>query len=252
MERKLTAVVLASVVLAGALGATGVGAFGNASAQAGNDGVQTDDGATITSSATGEVTAEPDRAVVSLTVIATGENASQAADRLAENASELRATLDDESLPVVSVQSTGYSVGPVDRGEGGGQGQGEGPPDERYEARQTFAVTTDEVTAAGEIIDAAVDGGADEVRGVRFALSDDRRQELRAEAIDAAVGDARSQAEAAASSTGLSITGVDAVSVDAGVGGPVAFESADAGTRVDPSPVTVSASVQVTYNATGG
>lgn len=259
MNLKLTAVTLASVVVLSVIGAAGAGALGAVDAQAGNDAQTGDDAsATVSASATGEVSAEPDRAIVHVAVTATGENASVATERLAENVSTLRDTLDDDNLSVVNVETTGYHVGPqedrrderAERGEERGADQAD---NRTYVARQSFAVTTDDVEGAGPIIDAAVNGGANEIHGVQFTLSEERRQELRADAIDNAVTDARAQAEAAASSTGLTLGAVDSVTVNAGPS-PFLFETVESdvggGTNIDPSPVTVSASVDVTYNAT--
>lgn len=291
MDRKLTAVALATVLVVSTLGVAAAGSLDGTGAQAGNDSqdgtetpagtetsagtetetatatdtqaetdAQTDDvsTATVSASGTGQVTAQPDRAVVYLVVSATGENATEATDTLAANVSTLREALDDESLPVVSVNTTGYSVGPLadDGGaQGPGDGGGDGQADDRtYVASQAFAVTTDDVDAAGWIVDAGVAAGADEVRGVQFTLSDERREALRTDAIDRAVSDARAQAEAAADSAGLSLAGVRSLSVDGG-GVPVGFQQAEAaaagGTTIDPTPVVVAASVQVTYEATG-
>lgn len=248
MDRKLTAVALTLVLVTSALGVAGAGSLADVTQQAANDG---GDSATVSASASGQVTAQPNQAVVHVSVTATGETATEATDRLADNVSTFRAAMDDENLSVVSVNTTSYHVTQQD-GHGQGEARGEGQEGE-YLARQSFAVTTDDINGTGAIVDAAVDGGADEIRGVQFTISDERRQELRADAIDDAVTDARAQAEAAASSTGLTITGVDSVSVNTGHG-PFAFadvEQAGAGgTDIDPSPVSVSASVDITYNAT--
>ncbi|WP_436927742.1 SIMPL domain-containing protein [Halosimplex amylolyticum] len=239
MDRNLTAIALTSIVLLSALGVAGAGTLQSQSA--GNQ------SATVSVSATGAVSAEPDRAVVYVAVTAEGDNASEATGDLAANVSDLRAALDDENLSVASVRTTDYSVS--ERRPGDGEGQGNAPTS--YVARQSFAVTTTDTSEAGAVIDTAVANGATEVGGVQFALSEDRRQELRDEAIDRAVDDARSQAEALADSTGLSLGPVRSVSTGDAGGFPVGRVAAeDAGTTIDPSPVTVSATVDITYNAT--
>ncbi|WP_123535005.1 SIMPL domain-containing protein [Halosimplex salinum] len=238
MESKLTAVLLTSVVLLSTLGVAGAGALQSQSA--GNQ------SATVSVSATGTVTAEPDQAVVHVAVTAEGENASDATEDLASNVSDLRAALDDENLSVTSVRTTDYSVSQEQPGEG--QGQGNAPT--TYVARQSFAVTTSDTSEAGAVIDAAVANGATEVGGVTFTLSEDRRQDLRTDAIDEAVDDARVQAEAVADSTGLSLGSVDSVSTGDHVGFVGDRVGAEEGTTIDASPVTVSASVTITYNAT--
>lgn len=236
MDRKLTVVTVVGLLAVSAAGIGVAGALDGAQA-AGND------DATVTVSATGQVSAEPDRAVVRVAATASADDASTATDRLAANVSELRAALDDENLSVESVRTTGYSVD-RERTEDGPGG---------YLARQSFAVTTTAVDDSGAIIDAAVDSGASEVGGVSFELSDERRRDLRADAIDAAVVDAESQAEAVAASTGLELGAVRSVETgDSGVGPVEVVAAEDQATTIDASPVTVSATVEVTYNATGG
>jgi len=230
MDQKLTAIVLATVLLTSGLGLVGGGVAqtGNAPTQAGAD-------ATVSVSATGTATAEPDRAVVSLATSATAPTAGAATDRLAANVSALRDALDDPNLSVESVRTTGFQV--FSQRENGST---------VYVARQSFAVTTTDPDAAGDVVDAAVAAGPTEVNGVAFALSDERRRDVRAEAIDAAVTDARAQAEAVADSAGLTLGEIRSISTSGGFDGPVRLAEA---TDIDVSPVSVSASVQVTYNA---
>ncbi|WP_436929984.1 SIMPL domain-containing protein [Halosimplex halobium] len=229
MNRKLAAAALTGIVLLSTVGLGSAALLG--SAQAGNQ------SSTVTVSATGTVTAEPDRAVVDLAATAEADNATAATERLAEDAATLRDALDDENLSVESVATTSYSVFQrVDNGT------------TTYVARQSFAVTTTDTSEAGAVVDTAVANGAAEIDGVAFTVSDERRQDLRADAIDAAVDDARVQAEAVADSTGLALGEVRSVSTGDGSGFLVE-RAADAGTTVEPSPVSVSATVEITYNA---
>ncbi|MFB6152558.1 MAG: SIMPL domain-containing protein [Haloarculaceae archaeon] len=233
MERKLTAVVLASVMLLSVLGATGAGTLAAANHAANTAANTAGNAATVSASATGEVTAQPDRAVVHLTVSADGSNASEATDALDADVSMLRRALDDENLSVQSVRTTGLAVR-----EGGDAG---------YVASQAFAVTTD-ADAVGDVVDVAFDSGADEVTATEFTLSPERERALQREAIERAVANARFQAEVVANSTGLTLAGVHSVSVS---GVSDASAMLRNGTAVAPEPVTVSATVAVTYNATG-
>jgi uncharacterized protein YggE len=231
MDRKLAAMVLAAVVFVGTAGVAAV-AGGPAVGNYGGD-------TTVAVSATGSVTAQPDRAEIFLRVSADGETAANATDRLAANVSAVRAALDEQALDVVSVRTTGFQV--FQRVEDGSS---------EYVASQSLVATTADPDAAGPVIDAAVASGATGVDGVAFALSEERRLARRADAIDAAVEDARAQAAAAADSADLTLGSVRTVTAGDGGVGPV--RAADEGTTIDVSPVVVSASVQVTYNATGG
>jgi hypothetical protein len=236
MDTKTLAVGLAALLLASVLGLGIVAELDEAAAQSAGGGTTT-----VSVGGAGEVTVDPDRAVVTVTSAAVGENASAAASTLAAQASRLRTALDDVALPIESVRTVDYRV--FERREDNRSG---------VLAVQTFEVTLSNTSAAGRVVDVAVANGATGVDGVTFTLSNDRRAEFRATAIDRAVADARSEADAVANSTDLALGPIRTVSVTDGGFRPVSVRAADEGTSIDPRPVTVSASVQITYNATTG
>lgn len=194
---------------------------------------------TISASGTGEVTADPDQALVDVAVTATAASPSAATDRLANRTARLRAVLADAGLPEDAVLTTGFQLS--ERRE---------EPETAFVARQSFELTVANTSDVGRIVDVAVAGGATEVFGVTFTLSPERRQDLRRTAIDRAVVDARAQADAVAASTDLTITGVRSVATGQGQVVPVFERFAVSETTIDPGPVTVTASVQITYEAT--
>jgi len=173
----------------------------------------------VTVSATAAVAAAPDRATVQFAVVETARSA------LADEV--------DAGVPDGAVETTSFGVAPVYE---------DGPRDEPSEPtayRATHALAVERpVDDAGR----AVDAGADEVDGVAFARSDERRAELRSEAVDAA----RADADAA----GLSVDRVVTVAVEDE--GPQPFDAragAAGGTSFDPAPASVRASVRVTHAA---
>ena len=211
-------------------------------------GASSTDTQTVAVAGSGEVDASPDAAVVRLSVTARGPNAANVSDEIAAGASQLRETLADFGVPEDDVQTQHYNIH-QDRQPDSGNG------DPVYMGEQSFAVTLDDVDEVGSLIDAAVDGGADDVGGVRYTLSSERRDEVRNDAIRAAVEDARGEAAVIADSTNLQLGGVQrAASRETSVS-PYHAEvamAADAGggTTVDPQDVTVSATVEVTFAAT--
>jgi uncharacterized protein YggE len=122
-------------------------------------------------------------------------------------------------------------------------------------------VELDDVDAVGSVIDTAVDAGVDEVDRVIFTLSENKRTDLREEALRTAVGSAREKADAIAEEVDGEI--VEATVVDASRGRVAPVErSADAAlqatptpapadgggsTGVEPGDVTVSVDVNVRY-----
>lgn len=235
-------ILVVAVLVAAVAGVAGTAlAVGHDAGTAGNE--------TISVTGSGEVSVAPDAAVVRLTVSATGTDASNVSDAVATDADRLRETLADLGIPEENVQSVDYDV----RGEREPRAGERG--DQRYVARQRFEVTLDEVDRAGAVIDAAVDGGASEVHGVRFTLSDETRDEVRDDALRQAVSDARGEATVLANATGLALDGVSAVSSTGTDVRPYRLEGAavaadgGGGTDIDSQDVTVSASVHVVYAA---
>lgn len=231
--------VIALLLVSGCLGAV-AGDDTGAAAQS--------DNRTVTVSATGEVTAEADQAVVSLAVVARGDDAETARERLARNVSQLREGLAAAGVDDDQVTTSGYDLGREHRPER------EGGEEPAYVARQSFQVTLNDTDRAGEVVDAAVGNGATDVDGVRFGLSAQRHDELEEQALEAAVDRARAKAGTLASRSNMTIVEARTVTAENGGHGPVFAQRtavADAGgsTTIDSGPVTVTASVRVTYHA---
>lgn len=127
-----------------------------------------------------------------------------------------------------------------------------------YTVNNNIKVSTDDFDEVGEIVDAAVDSGA-LVNWIRFDLSDVKRGEIKAEALEQAAADARVKAEAVAS--GLNVRLGKIVSVSASSfdyrpyplyesGGEVALAEAVksvSGTDITPGKIEVRGSVRVVY-----
>ncbi|MDS0473442.1 SIMPL domain-containing protein [Natrinema sp. 1APR25-10V2] len=230
------------------LAATVAGCAGSplSTADSGSDGNQSAGRGEITVSANGEVEAEPDRAIVSVGVEASGESAEAVTDELATGAEQLRATFDELGIPEENVEEGQYRISPVRRRTGEEAG---------FEGTHSFEVTLTDVDRVGEVIDAAVAAGADDVGYVNFTLQEETRAELRKDAIDAALANADAEAAHIADNRGVSLEGTTAVTTGGVQVHPVrqeAMASGDAAgdappTEIDAEPVSVSASVTVTY-----
>jgi len=107
------------------------------------------------------------------------------------------------------------------------------------------------LTSVGKIIDTGVAGGANLVQGIYFTLSESKAAQLRDQAIEEAVKDADSKANILARSLNVKIVGP--VSVSLGYEYPVVpYEkmASAATTPIIPGPVTITATVQITYSFT--
>lgn len=202
----------------------------------------------ITVDATGDAEAQPNQAVVRVAATAEGDDPAQVRDALSEEATALRENLGAANVSEDDYETTEYRIREPRR-----------HPEERdgpaYVGVHAFEVTLEDPDRAGAVIDAAADANA-EVESVRFTLSEERRTELREEAITDAMDDARTQANAIADSGGLQVTDVATVDASQRHYRPVEYEAAaagaseDADTMVDTGTVSVGYRVQVTYNAT--
>jgi uncharacterized protein YggE len=116
------------------------------------------------------------------------------------NADAMKAVLDKlkaAGLPADAIRTAGYDLQPEFDYVNGKQSL------RGYVARNTIEVRVDEVTRAGEILDAAVGSGATTVSGIRFDLKD--RSTAERQALRQAVADARGRADAAAAGAGMKV-----------------------------------------------
>jgi uncharacterized protein YggE len=205
------------------------------------------DRTTIDVSGTGEVSSDADLALVFVSVTAQAETANAARAGAARDSERMRSALRERGVPDNAVETVSFRIGPRYNGSG------RDPQIIGYSAVHTYKIEV-EPDRAGNVIDLAVGNGADEVDGVQFTLRDETKRALRDQALARAVNAARSDADTVASSTELSITGVSHVSTSGGftpLFESVAFRDAGGGaaTTLEPGPVTVEATVSITYTA---
>ena len=205
---------------------------------------------TVSVDATGEADAAPDQAVVRVAATAEGDDPQAVRDDLAANSDALREELSNAGVEPGQYETDEYRI--RERRRPPREEDGDAPD---YRGVHGFVVTLEDPQRASEVIDAAANASA-EIEVVRFTLSEDRRTELRERAIEDAMDDARSQAEAIAENGNLEVTSVASVDASQQRYRPVEYEAAapqaaDAsGTEVETGDVSVSYQVQVTYNAT--
>jgi uncharacterized protein len=145
----------------------------------------------------GVVKLAPDRVWVS---IAAESRAKSPKDAQRANADAMKSVLDRMKalgLPDDAIRTSGYDLQPeFDFANGKQTLRG-------YLARNSVEVRVDEISRAGDVLDAAVGSGATNVSGVRFDLKD--RSAPEREALRSAVADARKRADAAAAGAGMKV-----------------------------------------------
>jgi uncharacterized protein len=210
---------------------------------------------TISVSGTGKVTSAPDTVTVSIAVETEDTDAYKAQQENAEKMNTVMSSLKGLGLTSDEIDTTGYNIYSYTSGEDSIFGSKKTV----YRVTNTIKVETMKVDMAGEIIDNAVASGANNINYVSFSLSDEKSNELRSQALDAAVAQAKSDADVVASALGVSILGVKTVNVG-GSYTPVSYDNSysatyksemvsgsGAPTSVEAGDIDVTASVSMVY-----
>ncbi len=203
---------------------------------------------------TGEVTTAPDRVELSFAVVTEHQDVRRAQTENSVRMNGVMDALKRSGLTSDDLKTTGSSIRQVTRDS-----------DQRlqldrqttiYRVTNTLLVTMDDTTRAGEIIDRAIDNGANSVNYISFTLSDELQKSLRAEALELAVAESRTDADIVAAALGLSVRDVKEVSIDAGYS-PMTRSMYDmampaAGmekleTPIEAGDITVTATVSISY-----
>ena len=193
----------------------------------------------ITVQGTASVASVPDRAEISFGVESQAQTAKAA---LAANASEMRRLLAAlRSAGATDIRTQYVSLSPR---------LGEQNEVQAYVATNSVSVTIKQLARAGAVIDAAVDAGANQVYGPTLSRGD--QSDLYAQALKAAVANARESAQALAAAANVSLGRVTAVIEGGGAPAPMPFAAAkaeDAGsTPIEGGTQQVSATVTVTFS----
>jgi len=225
------------------------GCVGGSTALAAPGSSDSTDSRTVTVSATGEASATADIATIHVSVEAEAADANTARGQVADDAEAVRQALLDAGVSDDDIQTTQYAIHPqYDRNSDGK------PTVTSYRAIHAYEVTVQNPDDAGSMIDTAVQAGADRVNSVRFGLSESAREELREQAIEDAMGNARSDAQAVATAGDVSLGPVHSASVSSQPqyfgGVEYALSAGDAAggsTQLDSGPVSVTVQVTVRY-----
>jgi uncharacterized protein len=190
------------------------------------------------------VSAVPDEVVAMLVVETMAGTAQESQEENSRLSSAVTEALKGKG---VKVETTSYSVFPdYDYSRDGGRKL------LGYRAMHGLKVTTTDVEGAGAVIDAAAKAGANRVDSIRFALSDERMDNVREEALARAAAVAGKKAAILAQSVGLKLGEIVAVSESFGGVAPVFMDrvvvAAEAATPVQPGEVDVTATVSLSYD----
>ena len=196
----------------------------------------------ITVTGNGTVNATPDRASFNFGV---QTQSATAAGALSKNAEQARAIIDalkKAGIDAFDIQTTQVSLWP--------QTTNDGRRITGYQASNSVQVTA-ALGKAGDLVDAAVGAGANNVDGPNLDTSD--KTSLYADALKKAVADAKTKAQALADAGGLTLGGVVNVSEGSSEPTPIPFAAAEAvqsaAPPIEAGTQQIQATVTVTYSA---
>jgi hypothetical protein len=162
---------------------------------------------TLTVVGYGLVRYNPDSLSVSFTMVGQGTSAEEALTRCSEKTVAVINLLKSLGISEEDMKTSYINVYPVYDWEA------KPPRIIGYQAEYSLSVVVRDIQMASKVIDNAVKAGADRINGVTFTLSSGKEDELKMEAIKAAVEDARAKANIIAKTLGLKILSIESISL---------------------------------------
>lgn len=170
---------------------------------------------TVSVSATGSVSAEPDVAYVTTGVISEAATAREALSANSVLMSKIVTGLKTAGIPAKDIQTTSINVEP----------RYDSPKDrpasiKGYRVVNQVRITTRDIKRLGDVLDAAVGLGANEINGISFEVSN--AEQLKDDARKAAMANALRRARLYATAAGADVGQVLSISEDVRTVGPAA------------------------------
>lgn len=201
----------------------------------------------ITASGTGTVALAPDLATVNAGVETNAENANDAISQNNGRYGRIVAALTKLGIARTDIALAYYNVSYNPR-----PAVPSSPSGERYgyTVARSFSIKVRRIGSAGSVSDACIAAGSTSINGITFGLADSRA--ARAQAMEKAVAEARTNAQALARAAALRIVAVKSIELAGGEStgpAPLLMARASAPTQFDQSNVTVTLSVSVVFVA---
>jgi uncharacterized protein len=205
-------------------------------------GAATPSSTTITVTGNGTANATPDKASFDFGVQVTATTASEALSKDSQQANAIVDALKNAGIDSSDIQTTQVSLWP--------RTSSDGTTITGYQASNSVNVTAP-LGKAGDLVDAAVGAGANNVDGPNLAVTD--QSSYYAQALKLAVADAKTKAQAIADAAGLTLGGIVHIS-DQGAAPTPIYAATDALSGKAAVPIQagtqqIQATVTVTYSA---
>lgn len=189
----------------------------------------------------GQVEVMPDIAYVQVGVTTVGEEVEQAAAENARAVEGVLSAVEASGVGRADVATSNFSIG-LDQAYRNKKGR------TAYRVNNTVNITVRDLSKVGQVLGAAMQGGANEVRGLHMELAQPREALIQARAL--AAEDARQKAEHLASLHGVEIGSVLEISEERGGGQAPLFKAMAMEARSVPISVgsqRLSAQIRVVY-----
>lgn len=147
------------------------------------------------------VQAQPDTAILTISVVTQGKTAIGAQQDNANKTDAVVRALKTAAGTGAEIKTSGYSLQPMRVYR-----ENQPPTINGYEARNSVTLTTSELTKLGNIIDAASQAGSNDISGISFTLRKDRP--ARDQALQEATREAMSKAQVMAAALGGRVVGI--------------------------------------------
>ncbi|MCR5176051.1 MAG: SIMPL domain-containing protein [Anaerovibrio sp.] len=157
----------------------------------------------------GTVTAIPDKAEISISILSEAREAKAAQQENAVIANKVHSALKALGISSGDMKTRNYSFNPVYSNE-------KNKPDRivGYSASSTLVVTVNDIAVLGKVIDHSLSAGANKISGISFNVK--KPESYRQEALKNALRDARFKAEVIAQELGVQIKGIKVVTENVG------------------------------------
>jgi uncharacterized protein YggE len=198
-------------------------------------------------SASGEVTRVPDVAIISTGVVTRAATASAAIQQNAARMERVRAALRRAGIEDKDIQTSSINLNPEYTYQ-----QNKAPVLNGYSASNQVSVRFRDIAKTGEILDALVAQGANQINGPNLTI--DKPEQALDEARLKAVANGRARADLYARALGMRVVRLLSVTESGGYAAPppmpvyaMAERSSDASTKIDPGEQKVSVSVAMSF-----
>jgi uncharacterized protein YggE len=204
---------------------------------------------TLSVSGSGDALLAPDIAYIYVGVHTESPTAAEAVEENTSQTQGLIQAIREFGIDEKDIRTTNFSIYPMDRFD---PATGLPSGEKVYAVDNTVYVTIRDLTKLGDLLDTAVQAGANNINSVQFDVAD--KDEALREARANAVKDAEAEAQALAQAAGLSLGEIQSISFSEaqpypifdgkGGGGAVAEQAA---VPIQPGQLTFTVSVNVTY-----